>query len=83
MQFSMKTAHEDTYSPLTKCLLYNLAITNVAAMRNFEGFFLYKFNIDKMLLLLIPLVLLLLVCNTSKFECYEIFNNSAFLLSVF
>jgi len=37
MQFSMKTAHEDTYSPLTKCLLYsyNLAITNVAAMRNF------------------------------------------------
>ena len=39
MQFSMKTADEDTYSLLTKCLLYNLAITNVAAMRNFEVFF--------------------------------------------
>jgi plasmid rolling circle replication initiator protein Rep len=23
MQFSMNTAHEDTYSPLTKCMLYN------------------------------------------------------------
>jgi len=39
MQFCMKRAHEDTYSPLTKCLLYNLAITNVAAMRNFEVLF--------------------------------------------
>jgi len=39
MHFSMKTAREDTCSPLTKCLSYNLAITNVAAMWNFEVFF--------------------------------------------
>lgn len=82
----MKTAREDTCSPLTKCLSYNLAITNVAAIRNFEFFF-GRFNIDKMLLLLllllIPLLLLILICDTSKFECYEIFNNSAVLSSVF
>jgi len=67
--------------------LYNLAITNVAAVRNFEGYFLGKFNIDKilllLLLLLIPLLLLTLIRNTSKFECYEIFNNSAILLPLF
>ena len=38
MQFSVKTAYEHIYNRLTNYFFYNLTITNVATVRNFEVF---------------------------------------------